>query len=258
MPSIQRVALTSCLASILVLAGVVAVASAASAAATWNAPARIPGLAALNTGRTTDAPSISCPSAGNCTIAGTYTQSAPGFIGGFGQGFVVDERNGSWGTAQPIPGLAALNVGGNAAVWGTSCSGPGDCVAWGSYLLSPHDDPNRPAILGFLADETGGVWGSAIPVPGLAVLNVDESGWVRSVSCPSPGNCTGVGIYTDALGRGQGFVIDQRSGKWGSAQPVVGLAALNFGGLAYPESVACPAVGECSAVGAYLNNHTLL
>jgi hypothetical protein len=207
----------------------------------------------LNTGRITDAPSISCSSAGNCSIAGTYTQSAPGFIGGFTQGFVADERNGSWGAAQTIPGLTALNVGGNASVWGISCSGPGECVAWGNYLLSPHDDPNRPDILGFLADETGGVWGSAIPVPGLAVLNVDESGWIRSVSCPSVGNCTGVGIYTDALGQSQGFVIDQRNGKWGSAQAVSGLALLNLGGLAYPTSAACPAVGECSAVGVYLN-----
>ncbi len=241
------------LASIIVLAGFVAVASATTAGATWSAPARIPGLAVLNTGRITGTPSISCPTAGNCAVAGTYTQSAPGFVGGFGQGFVADERNGSWGTAQPIPGLAALNVGGEAEVWGISCSGAGECVAWGNYLVSPHDDPNRPDVLGFLVEETGGIWGSAIPVPGLAALDVDESGWIRSVSCPSPGNCTGVGIYTDALGHGQAFVIDERNGEWGSAQPVDGLQALNLGGLAYPETVACPAVGQCSAVGVYLN-----
>jgi hypothetical protein len=49
------------------------------------------------------------------------------------QGFVVSEKNGVWGRAVEVPGLAALNKGGNAGVGSVSCASPGTCAAGGSY-----------------------------------------------------------------------------------------------------------------------------
>jgi len=38
---------------------------------------------------------------------------------------------GSWGKAVEVPGLAALNTGGDAAVTSVSCPSAGDCAAGG-------------------------------------------------------------------------------------------------------------------------------
>jgi hypothetical protein len=41
---------------------------------------------------------------------------------------------GTWGTAQQVPGIAALNKGGFAEITSVSCAKAGDCSAGGSYL----------------------------------------------------------------------------------------------------------------------------
>ncbi|HEX7994871.1 MAG TPA: hypothetical protein VF506_13180, partial [Streptosporangiaceae bacterium] len=76
----------------------------------WGKAVEEPGLAALNDGRkasdSVGVVSVSCGSAGNCTVGGDYEDRA-----GDGQGFVVSERNGVWGKAIEVPGLRALNKG---------------------------------------------------------------------------------------------------------------------------------------------------
>jgi hypothetical protein len=42
---------------------------------------------------------------------------------------VVSERNGTWGNATEVPGLAALNGGGDAQVDAVSCTPAGTVVA---------------------------------------------------------------------------------------------------------------------------------
>ena len=73
-----------------------------------------------------------------------------------------------------------------------------------------------------------------------------------SVSCPSAGNCTAGGFYTDGAGHLQAFVVSQRNGRWGKALEVPGTAALNRGGSAEVKSVSCTSLpGNCTAVGEY-------
>src|SRR5690242_16865878 len=81
----------------------------------------VPGLSALATGPGAEVNSVSCASAGNCAAGGDYTDR-----GGHDQGFVVGERNGRWGAAIEVPGLAALNVGGFAQVMSVSCGSAGN------------------------------------------------------------------------------------------------------------------------------------
>jgi hypothetical protein len=48
--------------------------------------------------------------------------------------FVVSEVNGTWHDATQLPGTAALNAGGIAAVDSVSCASAGNCSAGGGYL----------------------------------------------------------------------------------------------------------------------------
>jgi hypothetical protein len=96
----------------------------------------VPGLHTLNAGRYAEVNSVSCASAGNCAAGGDY-RGRHGHV----QGFVVSEKNGVWGRAIEVPGLAALNKGGDASVSSVSCASLRRCAAGGSYAersLHPH------------------------------------------------------------------------------------------------------------------------
>ena len=100
------------------------------------------------------------------------------------------------------------------------------------------------------ASATAGEWGEALPVPGLAALNVGNFAEVTNVSCTSPGNCSAVGAYNDGSAR-QGFLVDRVAGAWQQAVPVPGLGALDVGRFSNVQEVSCSSDGNCSAVGRY-------
>jgi len=72
---------------------------------------------------------VSCSSAGNCSAGGAYEAASS-----HSEAFVVSEVNGVWGKAEEVPGTAALNAGGQAAITSVSCSPAGYCSAGGAYL----------------------------------------------------------------------------------------------------------------------------
>ena len=196
----------------------------------WGAPALVPGLGRLSNGKRSSLALVSCGSPSDCAAAGDYGTSDVQFV--------VTKAGGRWGRAIKLGGLP--RAGGNLAA--LSCSGPGDCSAGGWY-----NSANGGA---FVVSETHGRWGRAAPVPGLAALG--RLAAIASLSCASPGNCSAVGGYSvRGSGRQQGFVVSQRHGRWGRAQPVPGLAALNTLGLASVNAVSCGAPGDCSVGGTY-------
>jgi Bacterial Ig-like domain (group 3) len=196
----------------------------------WGAAEAGPGLAALGVEKVSEILTVSCPSAGNCSAGGTARTSPSNGP----QGFVIGEVNGRWGAAEAVSGLNGLNTGDDAQVRSVSCTSAGHCVAGGFYTARGAGDGNRA----FVADETGGVWGSAREIADA------PGGVITSVSCGSAGHCAAVGGYyptTDTPSE-QAFTVDQTGGAWGAAQPVVGLAAqLN--------SVSCASAANCSAGG---------
>ena len=109
------------------VAGVFAALAASALAATTNfgTAIEVPGTAALNTKGSAGVGAVACASAGNCTAGGFYQ---PGDAGGFDP-FVVSQVHGTWGTAMVVPGMAALNQGGQAQVRSVSCASAGNCVA---------------------------------------------------------------------------------------------------------------------------------
>jgi hypothetical protein len=213
--------------------------AAAALLAGWGTAEELPGMKALNNGGGAKLDTMSCASAGNCSTGGGYTD-APRHT----QAFVATETSGTWGTARPVPGLAALNTGGNANISTVSCASPGNCSAGGYYTLT------SGLQQAFVVSETSGIWHSALEVPGTAALN-QGAAQVNSLSCASPGNCGAGGFYTLASGVQAAFVVTESGGTWATAETVPGSQSLNAGGKAAIESVSCTAPGECSAGGSY-------
>jgi hypothetical protein len=194
---------------------------------------------------------VSCAGAGNCASGGSYDDGH-----GHSLVFVVGERNGRWGTAIEIPGIAQLNTGGYPQVSSVSCGSAGNCAAGGWYVDSAH---NRHA---FMVSERNGRWGTAIEIPGTQARS-----WVNAVSCGSTGNCAADGGYIGSSGRIRPFVASEQDGRWaaievpgiaslissipghGGNTEVSGTSCLN--GYCLPGAMSCLSTGYCLAGGYY-------
>ncbi len=96
----------------------------------WGNAVEVPGTASLNSAGSAAVDSVSCAASG-CAAGGYYTvktRTRPQIA------FLVAEQGGSWHAATQVPGLAALNTGGAAAVNSVSCAPSGWCAAVGDYL----------------------------------------------------------------------------------------------------------------------------
>jgi hypothetical protein len=103
---------------------------------TWGRAQEIPGFAALNIQGYGDGLTVSCDAPGSCSAGGDYTRIANS------QGFITQLRNGRWGNAQPVAGLASLSSNGIAVVTAISCGAPHSCAAAGHYGATWRvDDP---------------------------------------------------------------------------------------------------------------------
>jgi hypothetical protein len=211
---------------------------------TWGKAREVPGTDARNTGGLAVVNSVSCASVGNCSAGGSYTDSS-----GNQQAFVVTQTNGTWGTAKEVPGTAALNQGGTAAVTSVSCASAGTCSAGGYY------DDSSGVVQMLVVSQVNGTWGNAREIPGTAALN-QTNRVVQNVfvSCASAGNCSVGGVYQDSSGHVQAFVVSQVNGMWGTAEEIPGTAALNAGGAAYVNAVSCASAGNCDAGGNYTDS----
>ena len=175
-------------------------------------------------------------------VAGVCSGSLTGVSAAAGTGAAAVARaasGGRWGVAQEVPGTAAFNQAGGADVYSISCASAGNCSAGGVYEYKTERwEP-------FVVSETNGTWGTAIEVPGIAVLNTSHDAGVASVSCASAGNCSAGGNYTVGPGRSLVFVVAEKNGTWGTANRLPGIAALNVGGNAALISMSCASPGNC-------------
>jgi hypothetical protein len=103
---------------------------------TWGKVSPLPGVTGLSYNGEKAAVSeifnLVCPSAGNCTAAGTYftnlSASPPAQ-----NVFVASEVGGKWWSARVPAGLLALNTAGYASVAGLDCAAAANCVVGGDY-----------------------------------------------------------------------------------------------------------------------------
>ncbi len=206
----------------------------------WQMAIELHGTVPLNGGVIAGISQVTCPSADNCSAAGTYTDH-----GGNTQAFVATEVSGHWQRAIEVPGTAALNVGPLAQANSVSCVSPGNCGAGGFYSSS------GVHLQAFVVSQDNGRWQRAIEVPGTAALNAGGNAQANSVSCGSAGNCSAGGFYTDRRNRRQAFVVREIGGHWLKAIEVPGTAALNAGGNARVTWVSCASARNCAAGGSY-------
>jgi hypothetical protein len=94
---------------------------------TWGTPMAIPGLVALNKGRTSYMQTVSCFSVGNCGASGTYSEAS-----GDAQSFLTNETNGTWGQATEVRGLQNVKAD-STDVLSISCAASVSCSAVGGF-----------------------------------------------------------------------------------------------------------------------------
>jgi hypothetical protein len=200
----------------------------------WQAARPVPGLATTAPGSAVT--SVSCPSSGNCGLGGYYAGSSR-----HDQAFVASEVSGTWHQAQPVPGLATLNAGGDARVTSLSCPAAGTCAAAGPY--QPRSGPGQL----FVADETAGQWKRAVQVPGSGKLITGTGSTVGQVSCASTATCTVGGTLSTGASATRGFFAAETSGRWGT------LYVVPDGTSTTITALSCPAAGYCAAGGQQMN-----
>jgi hypothetical protein len=186
-----------------------------------------------------------CVASGSCVAVGGYTDRS-----GAREAMIAEEEGGVWGSASQIqaPSNAAANpqIGFGLAPMPIACAASGSCVVTAEYTDS------SGAQQAMVAEEAGGVWGSAseIAAPANAASNPRT---VLDPACTTSG-CVLVGAYTDAGGDREATVADGAGGSWSQASEVVSPAnAESNPGIAFGE-VQCPAVGSCVAFGEYTNH----
>jgi len=211
----------------------------------WGNAREVPGTAALNTAGGAGVQQVSCGSAGNCVAAGLYLVAPE-----HPHPFVSEQKNGIWGKAHAIPGIAALSGGRGAAADFASCPSTGNCTVAGSYTDASGN------LQWFAADEQNGAWQHALAIPGLAKLATAFGTTVNSLSCASAGNCAVAGFYRTSDGGEHAFVADEKNATWQRAMEVPGIRALNPDGDAQAESVSCATAGNCTVAGLYHDQAT--
>jgi Bacterial Ig-like domain (group 3) len=175
-----------------------------------------------------NAAAISCSGPGDCVVAGNYTANSSGLS----VPFLAEEKKGTWGGVEKVPGLAALDGGLTASLATVSCGSPGNCAAGGSFNRTEGETA-------FLVTEINGAWQHAILVPGLATTNQADSlgSFISSVACPAKGDCTAVGSGDPTDDGSAPFAVSETGGHWSAATLLPG-----GGGQA-----SCGAPGDCTA-----------
>ena len=193
-------------------------------------------------------PELSCWSAGNCAAAGAYFDS-----NGLFQGVGAIEVNGTWQSATRLvpPSDAATSPG--TTVFSLSCVAGGTCVGVGTYTTT------NATTAAFVIHESAGTWAHATGVllPSDASTS-NQSAQLRAVTCVNATNCVAVGSYLDNSGAVRSMVVDETGGVWQSGQALTLPESLNLNPYATLMQVACASVGNCVAIGSYVdaNNHS--
>jgi hypothetical protein len=189
--------------------------------------------------------SVSCSSVNTCSAVGTYQDNNP--VGTRTEGFVANERNGTWGRARQIL-LPASNFNPFVSISQIACSSSVDCVGVGSFIN------NNDVTEALVVNEVGGAWhrAQALALPASASRFADAS--VTEVTCLKDSSCAAFGTFNATSGAQEAMSASETSGVWeaASALAMPTNAAANphvflfgFGGIA------CAATDNCSVGGQY-------
>ena len=180
---------------------------------------------------------IACVSTNNCVASGTYSVNVSAQATNPSRPFIIDEVNGRWqrAMAMPLPPSTKRFVN----VTSVACRSVGNCSIGGAFADS------QTALID---SETNGVWGTAIPVPGITALGRFSSS-VTSISCGSANSCSAGGTYANRSGDRLGFVTNEFDGTWRDMSTVTGPPDLHLNSNSGITSLSCRATSDCTALG---------
>jgi cytochrome c551/c552 len=191
--------------------------------------------------------SAACPSAGTCVATGFYMDTT----GSFQALSATQSAGGSWQASElTLPANANSTAGAqNAVLDSVVCPSQGTCAAAGSYKDTAG---NGQALIA--TRSAGGAWqASELTLPANAASTAgDQTASVRSVVCPSQGNCVAAGSYEDTTGSRQVMVATQSDGgAWAASELTLPAGAAASAQNAFLNSLVCASAGYCTAAGFY-------
>jgi hypothetical protein len=213
---------------------------------TWTATeAPVPANAAANPG--VGLGPVTCVAVSSCVAIGSYLDAS-----GNGR-LLVETLSGTTWTAAEAPGPANATYGvDEATVLNTlACFSITACSAAGDYIDTSGD------IQGLLETLSGTTWTpTEAPLPAGALPNNEPNVTLPSVSCPLATSCVAVGDFPPSSGDDQGLLETGSGTTWAPMQaPLPAGTAATAVDL---QSVACPSVSSCVAVGWYGDSGLLL
>ena len=223
------------------LGGLFATGAASAAAPTpgWTpTPSPLPGSTAANPDMTFE--SESCLSAVFCAAVGTYHDS-----GSNNQGLLDVLSGGSWSaTEAPLPSDARANP--DAIFFSVDCPSPGSCVAVGGYKNSAGGSE------GVIDTFSAGHWSTMeVNGPAGADTGANAGTFLKSVSCPDPGDCVAGGTYSTGGGSGAVGLIESLTGGQWTAETAPQPSDANANQDVTLAAVSCPSAGACVADGQF-------
>ena len=183
---------------------------------------------------------IACASAIDCVVSGNYEGNVTAQAANPPRPFIIDEVNGQWQRAMAMP-LPPSNTP-YVNVSSVACRSVGNCSIGGAFASTQN---------ALIDSETNGVWGKAIPVPGVTAFGRFSSS-VSSISCGSANSCSAGGTYANRSGDRIGFVTNEVDGTWRQMESVTGPPDLHLNSNSGITSLSCRASGDCTALGSSL------
>ena len=190
--------------------------------------------------------SVSCPTDGNCAIAGGYDAYNPvsNNAGQFALLYVLS--GGTWSVQEgPVPAGAWENL-----MYSVSCSDPSDCYAVGLASMALDS-------VGVVDTWNGSTWSvQTLPTP--SAPNLD----VNSITCQLDNTCVAVGDVSSSastMSNGVIWTLVAGSWSWQVAPLPANAATTQLPGKSPPgeklSAVDCPEVNSCLAVGFYVDSN---
>jgi len=208
-------------------------------AGTWTAAeAPLPSNAGSNPRSSLSAPA--CPADGSCVATGDYTDTV-----GNVRSTIETLAAGSWSAQEiPLPGDAGANPG--SSIGAPACPGVGACVAMADYTDTSGNVQTAIETL------SGGTWtADEAPLPADEAASGHQRNILGPVACPAIGSCVAVGSFAPTSGTFQGFIETLSLGTWTATEAPMPANAPATDGFARLDTVTCPSVGGCVAVGWY-------
>jgi hypothetical protein len=183
---------------------------------------------------------VACTRSGFCEAVGSYQDSS----GNEQTMALAKPAGGGWRQATEVAAPASAAANPDAFMTAIACTGPGSCVAVGSYSVSA----TRYAAMG--AMESRGTWRRAtgIAAPHNAISSTFTA--ISSISCLATGVCLGVGEYAVSATQSRAMSVTESKGRFSAATAIT---AVPSGASLHPSTyllgVSCTSTSTCLAVG---------